>query len=104
MTPRCAVEPRVKPPILFKAALTVVICVPLVIDRFVPAPVTVLDVLDPTVTEPLSVISARVPKPDSVTLPLSAIKPEPVVILPAFQTNGPEIVNDAFVPLANDRS
>ena len=104
IAPRCAEEPSVRLPILFKAAFTVAICVPLLIEKFVPAPVTALDVFAPTVTAPLALASARVPVPERVISPFKEIEPEPVVIFPAFHTSGPLMVNDAFVPLANDKS
>ncbi len=104
MVPRCAVDPNASAVILFKAALTVVVWVPLAIDRFVPAPVSVFKVLAPSVTVPLAVVRVRVPTPERVTSPFSAIRPDPVVIFPAFQTNGPLMVKAALVPVANDRS
>ena len=77
---------------------------PLFKVRLVVLPVTVLDVEAPTVIMPLVVVMVRVPLPPNAISPLRVTSPELVLILPAFQVNGPFTVNAALVELAAARS
>ena len=77
MVPRCAADPNVSAAISFKAALTVAVWVPLAIDRFVPAPVSVFKVLAPSV--PIALIA--------VTLLLVKVFAKPAFTAPTRHRN-----------------
>ena len=89
--------------ILLSEAFTVVMALPLLIVRLVPAPVTLFADELPIVMIPLVVVNVLVSPPPNVRLPFRVMTPVLVVRLPAFQTIGPEMMKAPSVLVAADK-
>ncbi|CAM3793005.1 hypothetical protein POBR111598_09940 [Polynucleobacter brandtiae] len=90
-----------KAPTPLIAELMVVEPLPLLMTKSKLFPVNVFNELAPIVMLPEDVVIFFTLDPPKSILPLMLIKPEPVVMSPAFQVKGPLIVKEAFVPVTN---